>query len=158
MVIKGTCRSKAAKDRLLLFSATCNRLSGPWESRYGTVLRAATSAFPRSAEKAGLAVLTADRGRSQERASVVTLVGLPKGGIAVRFAEDDNVEVSVPPIFSKSANSWRTRAAAELRSAWTGEGAVSTRPSPAHRLMACFSAKLIEGASKEAQNGALRRR
>ena len=86
-------------------------------------------------------VLTADRGHSQERASVVTLVGYPKGGIAIRFAEDDNVEVSVPPIFSKSANQWSTRAAAELRSAWTGEGAVSTRPSPAHRCIACLSTK-----------------
>lgn len=104
-------------------------------------------------------VLTADRGHSQERASVVTLVGLPKGGIAIRIAEDDNVAVSGPPTFRKSANWWSTRAAAERRSAWTREGAgVPTRPSPARRCIACFSTKLIEGASKEAQNVALRRR
>ena len=114
--------------------------------------------FPDRPRRLDWQVLTADRGHSQERASVVTLVGLPKGGIAIRFAADDNVEVSAPPIFSKSAIEWSTRAAAELRPAWTGEGAVSTRPSPAHRCIACFSTKLIEGASKEAQNGALRRR
>jgi hypothetical protein len=68
---------------------------------------------------------------------VVTLVGLPKGGIAMRFAEHDNVEVSVPPTFAKSANEWSTRAAAELRSAWTREGArpPHARPQPiAHRV------------------------
>jgi hypothetical protein len=95
--------------------------------------------FPDRSGSLDWQVLTADRGHSQERASVVTLVGLPKGGIAIRFAEDDNFEVSVPPmfsvppIFSKSASSWSTRAAAELRPAWRGEGAVSIRPSPAHR-------------------------
>ena len=57
--------------------------------------------FPDRPRRLDSQVLTADRGHSQERASVVTLVGLPKGGIAVRFAEDDNVEVSVPPIFSE---------------------------------------------------------
>lgn len=57
--------------------------------------------FPDRPRRLDWQVLTADRGHSQERASVVTLVGLPKGGSAIRFAEDDNVEVSVPPIFSK---------------------------------------------------------
>ena len=69
---------------------------------------------------------------------MVKLVGLPKGGIAVRFAEDDNVEVSVPTTFAKSANDWSTRAAAELRSAWTGEGARPHTPVPSpslHRVL-----------------------
>ena len=83
--------------------------------------------FPDRPRRLDWQALTADRGHSQERASVVTLVGLPKGGIGMRFAEDDNVEVSVPPTFAKSANEWSTRAAAELRSAWTREGA---RPQP----------------------------
>ena len=42
----------------------------------------------------GWQLLTEDRGHRQDRASVVTLVGLPKGGSAVRFAEDDKVEVT----------------------------------------------------------------
>src|ERR1700674_5629674 len=60
--------------------------------------------FPDRPRRLDGQVLTADRGRSQERASVVTLVGLPKVGIAILGAADDNVEVSVPPIFAKSAN------------------------------------------------------
>jgi hypothetical protein len=70
--------------------------------------------FPDRPRRLDWQVLTADRGHSQERASVVTLVGLPKGGIAIRFAEDDNVEVSVPPIFSKR-ELVEYPAAAELR-------------------------------------------
>jgi hypothetical protein len=50
----------------------------------------------------------------------------------MRFAEHDNVEVSVPPTFRKSAIERSTRAAAELRSAWTREGArpPHARPQP----------------------------
>jgi hypothetical protein len=59
--------------------------------------------FPDRPRRLDWQVLTADRGHSQERASVVTLVGLPKGGIGIRFAADDNVEVSVPPTFAQSA-------------------------------------------------------
>jgi len=53
--------------------------------------------FPDRPRRLDWQVLTADRGHSRERASVVTLVGLPKGGIAIRFAADDHVEVSLPP-------------------------------------------------------------
>ena len=98
------------------------------------MLRAARALFPDRPRRLDWQVLTADRGHSQERASVVTLVGLPKGGIAIRFAEDDNVEVSVPPSFAKSANEWSTRAAAELRSAWTGEGTRPHTPVPSPSL------------------------
>ncbi len=69
---------------------------------------------------------------------MVTLAGLPKGGIAIRFAEDDKVEVSVPPTFAKSANEWSTRAAAELRSAWTREGARPHTPVPSPSLHRVF--------------------
>jgi hypothetical protein len=90
--------------------------------------------FPDRPRRLDWQVLTADRGHSQERASVVTLVGLPKGGIAIRIAEDDNVEVSVPPTFAQSANSWSTRAAAGLCSACAHQGARPHTPVPSPSL------------------------
>jgi len=56
MVVRGLVVPKLQKIGCGCYLKTYNHLSRPSESRNGTVLRAATCAFPRSVQTAGLAI------------------------------------------------------------------------------------------------------